>query len=89
MQSKGISHTQLTALLWAGSLAPAAELLPTLVLPWAGRGSWLAPLAALPLVLLAGWLVGKLADDRGLAKGIRYTLGPVLGKGVLLLYIIW
>ena len=89
MQSKGISHTQLTALLWAGSLAPAAELLPTLVLPRAGRGSWLAPLAALPLVLLAGWLAGKLADDRGLARGIRYTLGPVLGEGVLLLYIIW
>ena len=89
MESKGISHTQLTALLWAGSLAPAAELLPALALPWAGRGSWLAPLMAIPPVLLSGWLVGKLAGDRGLAPGIRQTMGPILGRGVLLLYIIW
>ena len=89
MQRKGISHTQLTALLWAGSLAPAAELLPSLVLSWAGRGSWIAPLAAIPVVLLSGWLAGKLADRRGLAHGIRHALGPVLGRGVLLLYIVW
>lgn len=89
MERKGISHTQLTALLWAGSLAPAAELLPTLILPRAGRGSWLAPLAAIPLVLLSGWLVAKLAESRGLAPGILQTLGPAAGRGVLLLYMGW
>lgn len=89
MESKGISHTQLTALLWAGALAPAAELLPTVVLPEAGRGSWLAPLAAIPLVLCSGWLVGQLADGEGLASGIRNSLGPVVGRIVLLLYIGW
>ena len=88
MGGKGISRTQLMSLLWVGSLAPAAELLPSLVLPWAGRGSWLAPLAAIPFVLLSGWLVGDLAENRGLAKGIGQA-GPILGRGVLLLYIVW
>lgn len=84
-----ISHTQLTALVWAGVLAPAAELLPVLTLPVAGKGAWLAPAAAIPLVLLSGWLLGSLAGERGLASGLRGGLGPVLGSGTLLIYMMW
>ena len=38
MRRDEITHTQLTALLWAGVLAPAAELLPTLTIQ-IGRAS--------------------------------------------------
>ena len=89
MKRDTISHTQLTALVWAGVLAPAAELLPAVTLPLAGKGAWLAPAAAIPLVLLGGWLLGGLARGRGLAASIREVLGPVAGRGVLLIYMAW
>ena len=83
-----ISHTQLTALVWAGALAPAAELLPLITLPTAGKGAWLAPLAAIPLVLLGGWLLARLSGGGGLASALRSGLG-VLGVPVLLIYMVW
>lgn len=89
MKRDTISHTQLTALLWAGVLAPAAELLPAVTLPLAGKGAWLAPAAAIPLVLLGGWLLGSLSGERGLAATVRQELGPVAGRGVLLIYMVW
>ena len=60
-----ISRTQLMTMVWAGLLAPAAELLPSLTLPAAGKGAWLAPLAAAPLTLVSGWLLGRLSGGRG------------------------
>ena len=61
MKREGISRTQLMALLWAGVLAPAGELLPGLLLPLAGKGSWLAAALAAPLVLAGGWLLNCLS----------------------------
>ena len=46
MEQDKISRTQLMALLWAGAMAPAAELFPGLLLPGAGRGAWLAVVLA-------------------------------------------
>ena len=46
MKDNKISRTQLMALLWAGVMAPAAELLPALLLPGAGKGAWLAVVLA-------------------------------------------
>lgn len=89
MKQDAISHTQLTALTWAGVLAPAAELLPAVTLPLAGKGAWLAPAAAIPLVLVGGWLLGSLSRDRGLAGAVRDILGPVAGRGLLLIYMVW
>lgn len=89
MREDRISRTQLMALLWAGAMAPAAELLPGVLLPEAGEGSWLAVALAAPLVLAAGWLLGRLSGERGLAGGIRSALGPWLGTGVLMLYALW
>lgn len=89
MEKDKISRTQLMALLWAGVMAPAAELLPALLLPGAGKGAWLAVVLAAPLVLAAGWLLGSLAGREGLAQGVTGLLGRWLGGGVLLLYIVW
>ena len=90
MEEKQISQTQLCALLWAGLMAPAAELLPAVTLPIAGRGAWLSALAALPVLLLLGWGLGRLGlRHGGLAGAIRWGLGPVVGRLVLLLYFIW
>ena len=89
LEEKQISQTQLCALLWAGLMAPAAELLPAVTLPIAGRGTWLSALAALPALLLLGWGLGRLGlRHGGLAGAIRWGLGPVLGRLVLLLYFI-
>ena len=57
MEEEKISRTQLMALLWAGVMAPAAELLPALLLSGAGKGAWLAVVLAAPLVLAAGGYV--------------------------------
>ena len=89
MNGDKISRTQLMALLWAGVMAPAAELLPGLLLSGAGKGAWLAVVLAAPVVLAAGWLMGSLAGREGLARNLTGLLGKVLGGGVLLLYIVW
>lgn len=89
MKDDKISRTQLMALLWAGVMAPAAELLPALLLPGAGRGAWLAAALAAPLVLAAGWLMGSLAGRKGLGQRITALLGKWPGRTVLLLYIVW
>ncbi len=89
MKGEGISRTQLMALLWAGILAPAAALLPGLLLPQAGRNSALSVILASPLVLVGGWLLSRLGRGRGLAQGILDRLGPWAGRGIILLYIVW
>lgn len=89
MEQSKISHTQLAALIWAGVLAPAVELLPSLTLTLAGKGAWLAPVAALPPVLLSGWLLGRVAGERGLSDAVRGRLGPAAGTAVLLIYVVW
>ena len=72
MERDRISQTQLCALLWAGLMVPAAELLPAVTLPIAGRGAWLSALAALPALLLLGWGLGRLGlRHGGLAGAIR------------------
>lgn len=89
MNADKISRTQLMALLWAGVMAPAAELLPSLLLPGAGRGAWLSVALSAPLVLAAGWLMGSLAGREGMARNITGILGGWLGGAVLLIYIVW
>ena len=89
MEEEKISRTQLMALLWAGVMAPAAELLPALLLSGAGKGAWLAVVLAAPLVLAAGWIMGSLAGQDGLARSITGGLGKWAGGAALLLYIVW
>ena len=89
MREDRISRTQLMALLWAGTLAPAAQLLPRLLLDRAGRGAWLAAVLAAPLVLAAGWLWGRLAGREGPARALCSLLGRRLGKALLFIYMVW
>ncbi len=89
MKKDGISRTQLMALLWAGLMAPAAELLPSLLLPQAGKGAWLAVALAGPVVLGLGWMLGQLAGRQGLAQGFLGLLGKWPGRALILLYIVW
>ena len=84
MEEEKISRTQLMALLWAGVMAPAAELLPALLLSGAGKGAWLAVVLAAPLVLAAGWIMGSLAGQDGLARSITGGLGKWAGGAALL-----
>lgn len=89
MKEGKLSSTQLMALLWAGLLAPAADQLPGLLLPTAGRGAWLAVLAAGVVLWLLGWAVCRLAGTEGPARALRRGLGPVFGRAVLLIYIMY
>ena len=89
MRGDHISRTQLMALLWAGVMAPAAQLLPGLLLDRAGRGAWLAAALTAPLVLAAGWLWGALAGWEGPARAICRLLGRWPGRALLLIYMVW
>lgn len=89
MREDKISRTQLMCLLWAGVMAPAAEMLPALLSTGAGKGAWLSVLLSAPLVLAAGWLLAGLAGERGLPDGLTALLGKAGGRAVLLLYIVW
>ena len=85
-----ISQTQLCALLWASLLAPAAELLPAVTLPWAGKAAWLTTLLAFPVLAAVGWVLSHAAWRRdGLPQIIRAGFGPIVGRGILLLYMVW
>lgn len=85
-----ISQTQLCALLWAALLAPAAELLPAVTLPWAGRGAWLTTLLAFPVLAGVGWLLARAVRGRdGLPQTLLAGFGPIAGRGILLLYMVW
>ena len=85
-----ISQTQLCALLWASLLAPAAELLPAVTLPWAGKAAWLTTLLAFPVLAAVGWVLSHAAWRRdGLPQIIRTGFGPIVGRGILLLYMVW
>ncbi len=89
MKRDQISRTQLMALLWAGVMAPAAQLLPGLLLPRAGRGAWLAVALAAPLVLAAGWMWGRLAGRDGPAGEICRLIGRGPGRVLLFIYMVW
>lgn len=82
-----ISFHQLMAILWVALLAPAVELLPSpSVMEGAGRTAWLAPLVVAPLVFLLGYYIYKVG---GLQSGLEQGFGKVVGRGILLLYIVW
>ncbi len=87
-REKELSMTQLMALIWLADLAPAAQLLRTSA-EVGGAGGWLSPLLALPVLAALGGLMGWAAGREGLAEKLRRGLGPVLGRGVLFLYIGW
>lgn len=90
MKEDRISPRQLMVLLWGALLAPAAELLPAVTVAMGGRGAWIGALLAAPLLAGLGLCLWRLCrGEGGLAGGLQRAFGRPLGKGLLLLYIVW
>lgn len=80
---------QLRAMCFAASLAPVTRLLPKAPAQAAGNAGWLAPICALPLLLLFLWyfcaFMKMRREGEGLGELILRTDGKVLGSAALFL----
>ncbi len=89
MERDTLSMRQLMAILWAGLLGPAAELLPGTAARAGGAGG-LGLAAVGGLMLLSGWILWQLTQGSGsLAQGFLDAFGGLLGKAILFIYMIW
>lgn len=88
MEKGRITAGRLAAAAWAAVLAPAVGLLPGVATRQAGEGAWLAPLVALPAVLLVGRVLGRLSRQ-GLAQAFVQLLGELAGRALTIIYIMW
>ena len=82
---------QRSALVWAALLPWAASVLPGALAGTAGKGGWLSPLLALPVLWVQRRAVRRLtgAGERGLNEAFQLRLGR-LGAGALtFIYILW
>lgn len=78
---------QLRALCFTASLAPVSRLLPKATARIAGSGSWIAPLIALPILLifimlLSGFMKMR-REGEGLGELVLRTGGSAFGGGTL------
>lgn len=91
MRQDKISARQLTVLTVTALLAPGVGLLPGLVAKESGGAGWLIPLVILPILLLWTLLLISLLKQEGscLGKRLLQGFGPILGRGITLLYIMW
>lgn len=93
MSNDRISMRQLLVLLFVALLSPAIRTLPMETAAVAGEAGWLSSLVALPPALFIGWLffrlLGRFPEGVGLAEAIEQTMGKILGKLLLLLYLLW
>lgn len=89
MERDTLSMRQLMAILWAGLLGPAAELLPGTAAQAGGVGV----LGLIPGglgMLVSGWALWRLARESGdLARGFLDSFGRLLGKAILFIYMVW
>lgn len=85
MERDMLSLRQIMVLVITALLAPATDLLPALTARWAGSGGWLSVLGGLPLLLAALWAAGGICRSGGLCQG----LGPVLGRALAVIYLVW
>ena len=85
MEKERISTGQMTATAWAAVLAPAVGILPGLCARLAGEGGWLAPLTALPAILLLGRMLERQGKD-----GLLLSRLGRPGEWLLtIIYIVW
>lgn len=93
MDRDKIACRQLVALLFAGLLSPMIQLLPGHTVEFAGRGAFLAPLAALPGILALGWaLEGSIASlprGGGMAQVLEQAFGRWVGRLLTGVYLVW
>lgn len=88
-----LSRRQLLSLGWVALLSPVIRQLPRNAVHMGGRGSWLSPLFALPLLLLYARLLTAFLHSCREGEGLQHqfcrALGAVPGRLVLLLYGLW
>jgi len=87
-----ISRRQLFSLGAVVALVPTLRLFPSQTALVAGRGAWLTPLLALPLLLLWAWGMSKLLDARQAGETFPALLLRLSGRGgrtVLALLGLW
>ena len=93
MDRDKIACRQLLALLFAGLFSPMIQLLPGHTVEFAGRGAFLAPLAALPGILALGWaLEGSIASlprGGGMAQVLEQAFGRWVGRLLTGVYLVW
>ena len=81
MKQEELSRGGWGALLWGAALAPAAELLPGRALELAGRGGWLAPMAAMLILIPLLWVSRQ--------GNVNTLKGSWFGKVLLLICAVW
>ncbi|MBQ2896508.1 MAG: GerAB/ArcD/ProY family transporter, partial [Oscillospiraceae bacterium] len=88
-----LSRGQLISLGWVALLSPVIRQLPRSAVHVGGRGSWLSPLFALPLLLLYLWFLSAFLRSCGEGEGLQHqfcrALGRIPGRALLLLYALW
>ena len=90
MERDCISHSQWRAMVWAGLMAPMVELLPGVALAQAGKGAWLSVLLAWAgMMAVGGFLIPRWRVLGGYGNTVCRALGPAVGKGVLVVYLLW
>ena len=95
-QEDGMSFRQYAAAIGVSLFSPVTRLLPKAALEAGGFSGWLAPLAALPLLLSLVWASGRLltVKDRrvGLAEALTARLGLWPGRllgGAMILWLLF
>lgn len=96
MEVKGLKRDRISArqfylLMAAALMAPTVRALPARTAAVAGEAAWLTGIAAFPVLLLEGWVAAGLLrrGEGGLAPAFCRALGPALGKGLTILYMVW
>lgn len=84
-----LSQTQFLVIFWGAMLAPLTETLVTLTASITERGAFLAPLLALPFLLVIGYVYQELCGTKGLAEGIKGCFSNISGNIVLGIYSVW
>lgn len=84
-----LSQTQFLVIFWGGMLAPITETLVTLTARTTERGAFLAPLLALPFLVVIGYVYQELCGTKGFAEGIKGCFSNVSGNIVLGIYSLW
>ena len=78
---QNISRRQLFSLGAVIALVPTLRLFPSQTALLAGRGAWLTPLLALPLLLLWAWGMSRLLDERLEGEQLPDLLLRLAGRG--------
>jgi spore germination protein KB len=88
-----VRRCQLLAMAYVSLLSPAIRVIPRLSAVLGGKAVWLSPVAAILAAAGIGFVldrcVSAAGQQRGLAELITDTLGPIFGRVLLGVYVLW